>query len=69
MTNLECAGAPPWEIALPAEAGTNADFGHQSKLVQSMVGGRVIEITSSGDWEKRHAEAKSVRKAVRLLLP
>lgn len=29
-----------------------------------MVGGRVIEVTSSGDWEKRHAEAKSARKAV-----
>ncbi len=30
-----------------------------------MVGGRVIEITSAGDWDKRHAEAKSTRKAVR----
>ncbi len=30
-----------------------------------MVGGRVIEITSAGDWDKRHAEAKSARKAVR----
>ncbi len=30
-----------------------------------MVGGRVVEITSAGDWDKRHAEAKSARKAVR----
>ncbi|DBA79778.1 hypothetical protein WJX77_003560 [Trebouxia sp. C0004] len=29
-----------------------------------MVGGRVIEVTSAGDWDKRHAEAKSARKAI-----
>lgn len=29
-----------------------------------MAGGKVIEITSSGDWQKRHTEAKAAGKAV-----
>lgn len=31
-----------------------------------MAGGKVIEITGSGDWQKRHAEAKAAGKAVSL---
>ena len=29
------------------------------------MGGNVIEVTSSSDWSKRHADATSAKKAVR----